>query len=80
MSAAHNQQEDTTVRGIVTEALPNTMFRVTVTLPGTEEERETIAYLSGKMKYHRIKVLIGDTVEVLLDGYGGEKGRIIKRL
>jgi len=31
------------------------------------------------MRMHRIKVLIGDSVEVVLDSYGG-KGRIIKRL
>lgn len=80
MSAALNQQGDTTVRGMVTEALPNTMFRVALEVPETEEQREIIAYLAGKMKYHRIKVLVGDSVEVLLDQYGGEKGRIIKRL
>jgi translation initiation factor IF-1 len=37
-----------------------------------------VAYLSGKMKLHRIKVLVGDTVQVLLDPYGG-KGRVVKR-
>ena len=63
-------------RGVVTEALPSTLFRVK--LEGAEE-KEILAYLSGKMRMHRIKVLIGDTVEVILDPYGG-KGRIIKRL
>jgi translation initiation factor IF-1 len=38
-----------------------------------------LTYLSGKMRMHRIKVLIGDVVEIVLDPYGG-KGRIIKRL
>ena len=41
--------------------------------------REILAYLSGKMRMHRIKVLIGDSVEVVIDPYGG-KGRIVKRL
>ena len=63
-----------TVRGVVTEALPSTLFRVKI-----EDSEEILAYLSGKMRMHRIKVLIGDNVEIVLDPYGG-KGRIIKRL
>ncbi len=73
MSNSKNEKILTT-RGIVTESLPSTLFRVK-----TEEEKEILAYLSGKMRLHRIKVLIGDSVEVVLDPYGG-KGRIIKRL
>lgn len=61
------------VIGTVTEALPNTLFRVEI-----EEEKEILAYLSGKMRMNRIKVLVGDKVEVLLDPYGG-KGRITRR-
>jgi translation initiation factor IF-1 len=67
-----------TARGIVTEALPSTLFRVKLE-DKTEEEKEILAYLGGKMRMHRIKVLIGDKVEVVLDSYGG-KGRIVKRL
>ncbi len=63
-----------TARGIVTEALPSTLFRVMM-----EDNKEILAYLSGKMRMNRIKVLIGDKVEVFLDSYGG-KGRIVKRL
>ena len=72
----NNSQNDKlqTVKGVVTEALPSTLFRVKI-----ENENEILAYLSGKMRMHRIKVLIGDSVEVILDPYGG-KGRIIKRL
>ncbi len=66
--------ENNTVIATVVEALPNTLFRVD--LGG---EKLIIAYLAGKMRMHRIKVLIGDRVEVLIDPYGG-KGRIIKRL
>lgn len=65
-------------RGVVTEALPNTLFRVMVE-GGEEGGQEILAYLGGKMRLHRIKVLIGDKVEVVLDPYGG-KGRIVKRL
>lgn len=65
-------------RGVITEALPSTLFRVKLEGAG-EEDKEILAYLSGKMRMHRIKVLIGDVVEIVLDQYGG-KGRIVKRL
>jgi len=69
-----NQRDDNnTAMGIVTEALPNTLFRVDI-----GDGKIILSYLSGKMRMHRIKVLLGDRVEVLLDPYGG-KGRIIKR-
>ena len=59
--------------GVITEALPNAFFRVDF------KGKEVIAYLSGKMRLNRIKVLVGDSVEVVLDPYGG-KGRIVRRL
>jgi len=69
-----NQKDDKNiVLGTITEALPNTLFRVDI-----GSDKIIIAYLSGKMRMHRIKVLVGDRVEVLLDPYGG-KGRIVKR-
>jgi translation initiation factor IF-1 len=71
-----------TTRGVVTEALPSTLFRVKIqdkTEGSIDGEKEILAYLGGKMRMHRIKVLIGDAVEVVLDTYGG-KGRIVKRL
>lgn len=61
------------VTGTVTEALPNATFRLEL-----EDGRQMIAYLSGKMRKFRIKVLIGDTVEAVTDP-SGEKGRITKR-
>lgn len=63
-----------TKKGIVIEAMPNTLFRVLV----NNEEREVVSYLSGKMRMHKIRVLVGDTVEILEDPYGG-KARIVKR-
>jgi translation initiation factor IF-1 len=62
------------VKGVVQEALPNTMFRVEL-----ETGKVQVAYLAGKMRLNRIKVLVGDTVEVLQDPYGG-KGRIVRRM
>ena len=66
--------EKDTVNGIVTEALPNTLFKVRLS-----ENEEIMAYLSGKMRMHHIRVLIGDNVSVELEPYGG-KGRIVKRM
>jgi translation initiation factor IF-1 len=68
------QKEAQEVQGIVEEALPNTMFRVSL-----ESGELILAYLAGKMRLHRIKVLVGDKVTVQLDPYGG-KGRITRRL
>jgi len=73
MSQANGKPE--VVSGIVDEALPNTLFRVTL----KESGEQILTYLSGKMRRYRIKVLVGDKVAVELEPYGG-KGRIIKRL
>jgi len=61
--------------GIVVESLPNIMFRVKL----DQSDEEILSYLSGKMRLHRIRVLVGDRVELELEPYGG-KARIVKRL
>lgn len=63
------------VNGEVTEALPNTMFRVEL-----ENGHSIIARLSGKMRLHYIRVLPGDWVVVELSPYDLTKGRIATRL
>ena len=62
------------IQGIVEEALPNTFFRVSM-----DSGETVLAYLAGKMRLHRIKVLVGDRVLMKLDPYGG-KARITRRL
>lgn len=62
--------------GRVVEALPDALFRVSL---DATPDTLVLAYLAGRMRLHRIRVLVGDKVEVLLDRYGG-KGRIVKRL
>jgi translation initiation factor IF-1 len=63
-----------TIEGRVIEALPSTLFRVETT-----DGKVLISYLGGRMRVHKIKVLVGDKVTVQVDPYGG-KGRIIKRM
>lgn len=70
-----DQSQDNLVYGVVEEALPNALFRVKL----DDSDEVTLAYLSGKMRRFRIRVLVGDKVEILSDPYGG-KGRITKRL
>jgi translation initiation factor IF-1 len=66
-------QIDEPVTGKVEEVLPNSLFRVR--MPSGEL---LLAYLAGKMRLHRIRVLVGDNVELVLDPYGG-RARIVKR-
>ena len=66
------------------ESLPNIMFRVRLdnepaSAEDSGEAKEILSYLSGKMRLHRIRVLVGDKVLLELEPYGG-KARIIKRL
>ena len=68
-------KKDLTVVASVIEALPNTFFKVV----REDNHEELLTYLSGKMRLHRIRVLIGDKVLVEIDPYGG-KGRIVKRV
>ena len=63
------------VEGIVTESLPNTLFRVEL-----ENGNIIICHLSGKMRMHFIKILPGDRVKVEMTPYDKEKGRITFRI
>ncbi|MBI2890912.1 MAG: translation initiation factor IF-1 [Nitrospirae bacterium] len=62
------------VMGTVKESLPNTMFRVQL-----ETGQEILAYMSGKMRLHYIKILPGDRVVVELSPYDLTRGRIMGR-
>jgi translation initiation factor IF-1 len=68
-----DEQDIDIVEGRVTEALPGTLFRVVM-----KDGKEILSYLGGRMRIHKIKVLVGDKVMVQIDPYGG-KGRIVKR-
>jgi len=60
---------------MVAEVLPNTQFRVKV----ENFEKPVLANLSGRMRQHNIKVLMGDTVEMEFSPYDLTRGRITRR-
>ncbi len=61
-------------KGVVTELLPNAMFRVKL-----ENDHVILAHSAGKMRKNRIRVLEGDTVVVEMTPYDLTKGRIVFR-
>lgn len=61
--------------GRVIESLPALSFRVEL-----DDGRKILAYLAGKLKRYRIKVLPGDKVLVEMSPYDENRGRIVYRL
>ncbi len=62
------------MHGTVTEVLPDSRFRVTL-----ENGHQLVAYTSGKMRKHHIRILAGDAVSLELSPYDLSKGRITFR-
>ena len=62
------------MEGLVNEVLPDTRFRVTL-----DNGHNIIAYMAGKMRKHRIRILAGDKVSLELTPYDLSKGRITFR-
>jgi len=62
------------VDGKVTEVLPNATFRVEL-----ENGHVVLCHISGKMRMHYIKILLGDTVKLEITPYSLDKGRITHR-
>lgn len=69
------KNKDNNVSGIVTEALPNTLFMI----QRDDNGENILCYLAGKMRLNHIRIMVGDKVTVVTDPYGG-KGRIIRRI
>jgi len=63
------------VEGIIAEALPNAMFRVTL-----ENNHKVLAHVSGKIRMNFIRILPGDKVKLELSPYDLSRGRITFRL
>jgi translation initiation factor IF-1 len=68
------KEEKIEVDGTIIEALPATQFRVEL-----DNGHEVLAYLSGKMRRHYIRILLGDRVRVELSPYDLSRGRITYR-
>jgi translation initiation factor IF-1 len=68
------KEDSIEVQGTIVETLPNAMFRVEL-----QNGKVILAYVSGKMRMHYIKILPGDKVLVELSPYDLTKGRITYR-
>jgi translation initiation factor IF-1 len=71
---AKASQQKVEVEGVITEALPNTQFRVQL-----DSGHEVMAYISGRMRKYYIRILLGDRVRVELSPYDLTRGRIVYR-
>lgn len=70
------KQQAINVKGTVTQALPNAMFRVELDDTGME----ILCSISGKMRMYNIRIIEGDRVEIEMSPYDLSRGRISKRL
>lgn len=68
------KEETIEMAGIVSEVMPDARYRV-----GLENGHNIIAYMSGKMRKHHIRVLAGDKVNIEMTPYDLSKGRITFR-
>ncbi|PPE69430.1 translation initiation factor IF-1 [Caldimonas thermodepolymerans] len=62
------------MHGVVNEILPDSRYRVTL-----DNGHQLVAYTSGKMRKHHIRILAGDAVSLELSPYDLSKGRITFR-
>jgi len=63
------------IEGTVQEALPGATFRIK-----TNDGKEILGHLSGKMRIYHIRILPGDRVMMETSPYDETKGRIVRRL
>lgn len=69
-----SKQDTIKVDGVILETLPNATFKVRL-----DNGHEILAHISGKMRMHFIKILVGDKVALEISPYDLTKGRIIYR-
>jgi translation initiation factor IF-1 len=62
--------------GVVEEVLPSNMFRVKV----ENMSDLLLCYMGGKLKQHKIRIILGDNVRIEVSTYDLSKGRITYRL
>ncbi|EWM52765.1 MULTISPECIES: translation initiation factor IF-1 [Ruminococcus] len=63
------------VEGVVTDALPNAMFKVQL-----ENGHEVLSHVSGKLRMNYIRIVPGDKVKLEMSPYDLSKGRITWRV
>jgi translation initiation factor IF-1 len=63
------------VDGEVIDVLPNATFRVRL----IDNNLTVLSYISGKMRQHEIRILMGDKVELEMSPYDLTRGRIVRR-
>jgi translation initiation factor IF-1 len=64
------------LNGTVEEVLPGSMFRVKI----DNMEKVIVCYTGGKLKQHKIKIILGDRVKIEVSPYDLNKGRVTYRL
>ena len=62
------------LEGDVIDVLPNATFKVKL-----DNGMVVLSYISGKMRQHEIRILMGDKVEIEVSPYDLKRGRIVRR-
>lgn len=70
-----SKQDIIEVQGTIHEVLPNQTYKVIL-----DNEHNVTCYTAGKLKQHRIRLVLGDKVKVEMTPYDLAKGRITYRL
>ena len=69
------KEEALRLEGKIIDVLPNAMFRVKL----ENFENPVVGVISGKMRQHNIKILLGDAVDIEFSAYDLTRGRIVRR-
>ncbi len=70
------KQQNLEVTGVVTQELGNSLFKVILDMNGSE----VLCTISGKIRMHYIRILVGDKVKLEVSPYDLTRGRIVRRL
>jgi len=68
------KEDSFTLKGRVTEALPNAQFKVSL-----DSGQEILGHLAGKLRMNKITIIPGDAVDIEMSPYDVTKGRIVYR-
>lgn len=71
-----NNEDLIELEGEVFEVLPSSTFRVRIPTTG----HELVCYISGKLRKHNIRIILGDRVRLEISRHDLTKGRITYRL